>query len=176
MDFGMQPDFLALWKQEKTQLALGHSLWPVTGKRKAEDWTAETWKKRRHEKVESFPKDARFSTHDEVALLEVFGARCADLPTLLASVGWAAVSRWRSGRGRKEDSGGGARIGDHPDRPRSKSVEPSSSWGTGPFSSDGDTSGRPLLFGVHHCSNDLLQPPRNACHGLCGEPSAVHFL
>ncbi|CAK9010165.1 unnamed protein product [Durusdinium trenchii] len=91
MDFGMQPDFLALWKQEKTQLALGHSLWPVTGKRKAEDWTAETWKKRRHEKVESFPKDARFSTHDEVALLEVFGARCADLPTLLASVGWAAA-------------------------------------------------------------------------------------
>lgn len=36
---------------------------------------------------------------------KVFGARCADLPTLLASVGWAAVSRWRSGRGRKEDSG-----------------------------------------------------------------------
>ncbi|CAJ1445234.1 unnamed protein product [Effrenium voratum] len=80
MDFHLQPDFLALWKCSHTD-----SAWPVLGKRKADDFTAGSWKRRKQQCAKDLPQSPR-SPESEMAMFGAFGESCVeDLPNVLVS-------------------------------------------------------------------------------------------
>ncbi|CAL1142254.1 unnamed protein product [Cladocopium goreaui] len=80
-------DFLALWKHETMRQAI----WPLEGKRKAEELMAGNGKRRRCSPLIS--KDpTRMEPENEMAMFGAVGASCvADLPVVLASLGWLAA-------------------------------------------------------------------------------------
>ncbi|CAJ1407224.1 unnamed protein product [Effrenium voratum] len=90
MDFHLQPDFLALWKCSHTD-----SAWPVLGKRKADDFTAGSWKRRKQQCAKDLPQSPR-SPESEMAMFGAFGESCVeDLPNVLVS-GCLVVAWWKT--------------------------------------------------------------------------------